>query len=237
LAITDNMNFGNPERPEVMGEFAAAIRGMATACEALAFPVVSGNVSLYNETRLPSGGVRGILPTPAIGGLGVLDDVRKAVGIALGPWLDVVLLGDTKGWLGQSLWLREIAGREEGAPPPVDLAAEKAVGDFVRAQILAGSVRACHDVSDGGLLVALAEMAMAGLTGVRLFTGPREIPGHAYWFGEDQGRYVLAVPDAGALVRAAEAAGLAAVRIGTSGGQDLTPRWGHNIRAGVARGA
>ncbi len=237
LAITDNMNFGNPERPEVMGEFAAAIRGMATACEALGFPVVSGNVSLYNETRLSSGGVRAILPTPAIGGLGVLDDVRKAVGIALGPWLDVVVVGDTKGWLGQSLWLREIAGREEGAPPPVDLAAEKAVGDFVRAQILAGSIRACHDVSDGGLLVALAEMAMAGLTGVRLFTGPREIPGHAYWFGEDQGRYVLAVPDAGALVRAAEAAGLSAVRIGTSGGQDLTLPDGGTISVRALRAA
>ena len=92
----------------------------------------------------------------------------------------------------------------------------------MRGQILAGNVRACHDVSDGGLLVALAEMAMAGLTGVRVFTGPREIPGHAYWFGEDQGRYLLAVPDAALLVRAAEAAGLPAVRIGTSGGQDLT---------------
>ena len=126
LALTDNMNFGNPERPEVMGQFAAAIRGMAAACEALDFPVVSGNVSLYNETRDPSGTVRAILPTPAIGGLGVLDDAAKAVGIALGPWLDVVLIGATKGWLGQSLWLREIAGREEGAPPPVDLAAERA---------------------------------------------------------------------------------------------------------------
>ena len=139
LALTDNMNFGNPERPEIMGQFAAAIRGMAAACEALNFPVVSGNVSLYNETRDPSGAVRAILPTPAIGGLGVLDDAAKAVGIALGPWLDVVLVGVTKGWLGQSLWLREIAGREEGAPPPVDLAAERATGDFVRAQILAGT--------------------------------------------------------------------------------------------------
>jgi phosphoribosylformylglycinamidine synthase subunit PurL len=222
LALTDNMNFGNPERPEIMGQFAAAIRGMAAACDALDFPVVSGNVSLYNETRDPSGSVRAILPTPAIGGLGVLDDASKAVGLALAPWLDVVLVGATRGWLGQSLWLREIAGREEGAPPPVDLPAERATGDFVRAQILAGHVRACHDVSDGGLLVALAEMAMAGLTGVRLFTGPREIPGHAYWFGEDQGRYLLAVPDAGLLIRAAEAAGLPAVRIGTSGGQDLT---------------
>ena len=200
-----------------MGQFAAAIRGMAAACEALDFPVVSGNVSLYNETE-----GRGILPTPAIGGLGVLDDVRKAVGLALPPWLDIVLIGDTKGWLGQSLWLREIAGREEGAPPPVDLPTERANGDFVRGQILAGVVRACHDVSDGGILVALAEMAMAGNTGARVATHPRDIPGHAFWFGEDQGRYLLAVAEAAAVIRAAEAVGISAMRIGTSGGQDLT---------------
>ncbi len=217
LALTDNMNFGNPEKPEIMGQFAAAIRGMAAACEALDFPVVSGNVSLYNETE-----GRGILPTPAIGGLGVLDDVRKAVGLALPPWLDIVLIGATKGWLGQSLWLREIAGREEGAPPPVDLPTERANGDFVRGQILAGVVRACHDVSDGGILVALAEMAMAGNTGARLATHPRDIPGAAFWFGEDQGRYLLAVPEAAAVIRAAEAVGIFAIRIGTSGGQDLT---------------
>ena len=122
-----------------------------------------------------------------IGGLGVLDDAATAVGIALPPWLDIVLIGTTKGWLGQSLWLREIVGREEGAPPPVDLAAERAHGDFVRGQIRQGAVRACHDVSDGGLLVAVAEMAMAGDIGARLSAHPRDIPGHAFWFGEDQG--------------------------------------------------
>jgi phosphoribosylformylglycinamidine synthase len=217
LALTDNMNFGNPEKPEIMGQFAAAIRGMASACEALNFPVVSGNVSLYNETE-----GRAILPTPVIGGLGVLDDAAAAVGIALPPWLDIVLVGATKGWLGQSLWLREIAGREDGAPPPVDLTAERAAGDFVRAQIANRLVRACHDVSDGGLLVAVAEMAMAGSTGARLSTHPRDIPGHAFWFGEDQGRYVLAVAEAGIVIRAAEAAGVPAARIGTSGGRDLT---------------
>ena len=237
LALTDNMNFGNPERPEIMGQFAASIRGMAAACEALEFPVVSGNVSLYNETRDPSGSVNAILPTPAIGGLGVLDDAAKAVGIAMSPWLDIVLVGTTKGWLGQSLWLREIAGREEGAPPPVDLAAERATGDFVRAQILAGNVRACHDVSDGGVLVAVAEMAMAGSTGARIFTGPRDIPGHAFWFGEDQGRYVLTVPDAASFIRAAEAAGLQGMRIGTSGGQDLTLPDGGTISVRALRAA
>ena len=217
LAITDNMNFGNPEKPEIMGQFAACIRGMSAACRALDFPVVSGNVSLYNETE-----GRAILPTPAIGGLGVLEDASKSVGIAISPWLDLVLIGATVGWLGQSLWLREMNGREEGAPPPVDLAAERANGDFVRAQILAGNVRACHDVSDGGLLVTVAEMAMAGHTGVRLSTGPRELPGHAYWFGEDQSRYVLAVTESASFIRTAEAAGIAAVRIGTTGGHDLT---------------
>jgi len=232
LAITDNMNFGNPEKPEIMGQFAAAIRGMSDACRVLDFPVVSGNVSLYNETE-----GRAILPTPAIGGLGVLEDAAQAVGIAIAPWLDLVLIGATVGWLGQSLWLREMAGREDGAPPPVDLAAEKAAGEFVRAQILAGNVRACHDVSDGGLLVAVAEMAMAGGTGVRLSTGPREIPGHAYWFGEDQGRYVLAVPEGAALLRAAEAAGVAAIRIGTSGGQDLTLPDGGTISVTALRAA
>jgi phosphoribosylformylglycinamidine synthase len=217
LAITDNMNFGNPERPEVMGQFAAAIRGMARACEGLDFPVVSGNVSLYNETE-----GQPILPTPAIGGVGVLEDAGQAVGVALPAWLDLVLIGRTKGWLGQSLWLREIAGREDGAPPPVDLAAERANGEFVRGQILSGGVRACHDVSDGGILIAIAEMAMAGNTGVRLVTHPRDIPGHAFWFGEDQGRYILAVPDAGTVIRAAEAMNIPAMRIGTSGGEDLT---------------
>jgi phosphoribosylformylglycinamidine synthase subunit PurL len=237
LALTDNMNFGNPERPEIMGQFAAAIRGMAAACEALDFPVVSGNVSLYNETRDPNGTVRAILPTPAIGGLGVLDNATKAVGIALAPWLDIVLVGATKGWLGQSLWLREIAGHEEGAPPPVDLTAERATGDFIREQIVSGTVRACHDVSDGGILVALAEMAMAGLTGARVFTGPRDIPSHAYWFGEDQARYLVAVPDAATFIRAAEAVNLPAVRIATSGGQDLTLPDGGTISVRALRAA
>ena len=217
LAITDNMNFGNPEKPEIMGQFAAAIRGMAAACEALDFPVVSGNVSLYNETE-----GKGILPTPAIGGLGVLDDASKAVGIGLPPWLDIVLVGATKGWLGQSLWLREINGREDGAPPPVDLAIERINGDFVRARILSGEIRACHDVSDGGILVAVAEMAMATGVGARMSAHPREIPGHAFWFGEDQARYLVAVPDGAAFIRAADTAGIPAMRLGTSGGGDLT---------------
>ena len=217
LAITDNMNFGNPEKPEIMGQFAAAIRGMAAACDALDFPVVSGNVSLYNETE-----GKGILPTPAIGGLGVLDDAAQAIGYGLPSWLDIVLIGQTKGWLGQSLWLREVNGREDGAPPPVDLAVERANGDFVRTRILSGEIRACHDVSDGGILVAVAEMAMVSGVGARLSAHPRDVPGHAFWFGEDQGRYLVAVPDSASFIRAADSAGVPAMRLGTSGGGDLT---------------
>ncbi len=207
LAVTDNMNFGNPEKPEVMGQFAAAIAGMSAACRALDFPVVSGNVSLYNETE-----GRAILPTPAIGGLGVLDDAAQAVGLALTDGLDLVLIGGAPGWLGQSLWLREVAGREDGPPPPVDLAAERRHGDFVRGRILAGKVAACHDLSDGGLLVAVAEMAMAGGAGVALTA----VGDHGFWFGEDQARYVLAVRDGADSVAAARAAGVPAQMLGRS---------------------
>src|SRR5438876_3241635 len=168
LALTDCMNFGNPEKPEIMGEFVGCIEGMRAACLALDYPVVSGNVSLYNET---SG--KAILPTPVIGGVGLIDDVSRCVGIGLDqPDLALVLIGTTLGHLGASLYLREIEGREEGPPPPVDLAAERRNGDFVRGQIQAGRIGACHDLSDGGLLVALAEMAMAGGGGAEVVPPP-----------------------------------------------------------------
>ncbi len=215
LAVTDNMNFGNPEKPEIMGQFAAAIRGMAAACKALDFPVVSGNVSLYNETE-----GRAILPTPAIGAVGVIADAALAAGIAIAPGQDLILIGETRGELGRSLWLREICGEEDGAPPAVDLDAERRNGDFVRAQILSGVVSACHDVSDGGILVAVAEMALAGDTGVEL---TRHASSHAFWFGEDQSRYILAVRDGDALLAAAKAGGIHAEHIGRAvAGQDLT---------------
>jgi phosphoribosylformylglycinamidine synthase len=232
LAITDNMNFGNPEKPEIMGQFAASIRGMAAACRALDFPVVSGNVSLYNETD-----GRGILPTPAIGGLGVLEDARQCVGLALRPGLDLLLVGATSGWLGQSLWLREVAGREDGPPPPVDLAGERRNGDFVRETILAGQARACHDVSDGGVLVAAAEMAMAGDVGVTLLDAPAGLAPHGFWFGEDQARYVLAVADADAVLATAESAGVPAMRLGRSGGTHLTLPGGVAISLAELRAA
>lgn len=232
LAITDNMNFGNPEKPRIMGQFAAAVRGMAAACIALDFPVVSGNVSLYNETE-----GRAILPTPAIGGVGVIDDAADAIGLGLPADADLVLVGDTVGHLGQSLWLREIAGREDGAPPPVDLAAERRNGDFVRARILAGDILACHDCADGGLLVTVAEMAMATGIGAALAPPATATPDHAFWFGEDQGRYVLAVSDAAAILAAAKAAGLPAFRLGRSGGAALDLGGGRSISVSTLREA
>ena len=221
LACTDNMNFGNPQKPDIMGQFAGCTMGMAEACTTLAFPIVSGNVSLYNETQ-----GRGILPTPVIGGVGVMQDVTACVDIALREaGLALILVGETKGHLGQSIYLRDILGREDGPPPPVDLSVEKRNGDFVRAQIDARRVAACHDLSDGGLALAVAEMAMAGNTGLTVaLPNDTACPAHAYMFGEDQGRYVMAVRpgDVDAVLKDAAAAGVPATRLGTSGGAALT---------------
>ena len=217
LAVTDNMNFGNPQKPEIMGQFAGAILGMAEACRVLDFPVVSGNVSLYNETE-----GRPILPTPTIGAVGVIDDIATSVGSRLTKsGLALVLIGETKGWLGQSIYLRELQGREEGAPPPVDLAVERRNGDFVRGEIVARRVAACHDLSDGGLLVALAEMCVAGGTGATIRLPAGSPAPHAFLYGEDQGRYLVATDDGGALVAAAEKAGVPAVQLGYSGGPEI----------------
>src|SRR5215213_6393753 len=189
MALTDNLNFGNPERPEIMGQLVGCIQGIAAACKALEFPVVSGNVSLYNETN-----GRAILPTPTIGGVGLLDDFSKSASIAFKAVDElIVLLGETKGWLGQSLYLREICGREEGAPPPVDLMAERRAGDFVRELIGENMVTTVHDISDGGLLVAVAEMALASGIGAKIYGPPAFLTEHGFWFGEDQARYVVTI--------------------------------------------
>jgi phosphoribosylformylglycinamidine synthase len=218
LALTDNLNFGNPEKPEIMGQFVGCLRGISEACRALDFPVVSGNVSLYNETQ-----GRAILPTPTIGGVGLLADYAKSASLAFKAEDEAVLLiGAAPGWLGQSLYLRDVCGREEGAPPPVDLAAERRHGEFVRGLIAAGTATAVHDISDGGLLVALAEMAMASGIGAELDTPAGAVP-HAFWFGEDQGRYALTVSQAAAasVLAAAEKAGIPAQRLGRTAGNAL----------------
>lgn len=218
LAVTDNMNFGNPQKPEIMGQFAGAILGMAEACRVLDFPVVSGNVSLYNETE-----GRPILPTPTIGAVGVIEDIGHAVGSRLRQaGLAIILIGETKGWLGQSLYRRELQGGEDGAPPPVDLSIERRNGDFVRRQILADRVKACHDLSDGGLLVGLAEMCIAGGTGVTVKQpAGTDVPSHAFFYGEDQARYLIASGSGHDVLEAAKAAGVPAVLLGYSGGASL----------------
>ncbi len=219
LAITDNLNFGNPERPEIMGQLVGCLQGIGQACLALDYPVVSGNVSLYNETNGQS-----ILPTPTIGGVGVVDDVNTITTVALKNDGDrLVLVGDTNGWLGCSVYLQVMEGREEGAPPPVDLAVERKNGEFVRQQILNGTANAVHDLAEGGLALAVAEMALAGNKGVVLEAANGSVPLHAWLFGEDQARYLVAVSahDADAFVQAAHVAGVPAQIVGTVGGDSV----------------
>ncbi len=221
LALTDNLNFGNPERPEIMGELVGAIGGIAEAARVLAFPVVSGNVSLYNETN----GVA-IPPTPAIGGVGLLDDVRQFATLGFKAEGETILLaGALPGWgshLGQSVYLREILGREEGPPPRVDLAHEKRVGDLIRTIVRRGMATAVHDLSDGGLAVALAEMAIASGIGATV-TLPYGVSRLQALFGEDQGRYLLTVrgKDRAELNAVAEAAGVSLAVVGVTGGAGL----------------
>ena len=204
IAITDNLNFGNPERPEIMGQFVKAIQGLSEACNALSFPIVSGNVSLYNETN-----GQGILPTPAIGGIGLIPDLDRMATIPFKADGDaIILIGGHGSHLGQSIYLREVLGREEGAPPPVDLAVEKRNGDFVRSLIKSGQVTVVHDISDGGLALAVIEMAMASGLGASLAALT-----HEQLFGEDQARYV--VTGSPAILEAAAKAGVPAVQVGT----------------------
>ena len=219
LATTDNLNFGNPQKPDIMGEIVAAIDGIGEACRALDFPIVSGNCSLYNETN-----GEGIFSTPAIGGVGLLKDASKMATIAFKRDGDVVILvGETRGHLGQSIYLREIEGKEEGAAPKVDLAAERKHGDFVRQLIEAGRVDTCHDLSDGGLAVAIAEMAMA--KGIGAAVGQAAIADAVgFWFGEDQARYLIAAPFAEAekIVAEARAASITVAELGKTGGDSLS---------------
>lgn len=213
LAVTNCLNFANPQRPEIMAQLTGCLDGMGDACRAFDFPIVSGNVSLYNESKATGGG-SAILPTPAIGGIGLLADWTQSATVAFkGEGQEIFVIGaPSQGHLGQSIWLREIHGREDGAPPPVDLAAEREASEKVRALIAAGTATAVHDISDGGLAVTLAEMALASGIGA-ILDGPLDA-GTA--FGEDQGRYVVTtlagkLIDDGTLVR----------RIGRTGGDQI----------------
>ena len=214
LAITNCLNFANPQRPEIMGQIVGCLEGMGDACRALNYPIVSGNVSLYNESKATGGG-SAILPTPAIGGVGLMLDHEQMATIAFKEAGEAIfVIGESNGHLGQSLWLRECHAREEGPPPPVDLAKERAHGEFIRQLIADGLVSAVHDVSDGGLLVALAEMALKGNIGCQL----EEIGDHFTAFGEDQARYVVT----SAVADSIQAAGVPMTRIGTTGGNAIS---------------
>ena len=222
LAITNCLNFGNPQRPEIMGQFVGCVEGMAEACRALDFPVVSGNVSLYNETKNEDGSSLAILPTPAIGGVGLLADWEKSATIGFkAEGEQLILIGHSDSHVGQSLWLEVIHGRREGTPPAVDLAAEKRAGECIRRLIVEGLVTAVHDCSDGGAAVTAAEMALAGNIGMTM-TVVAQIPNPgAILFGEDQGRYVVTTRDPDRVLALANEAQLFAVPIGTTGGNAL----------------
>ncbi|WP_174278510.1 phosphoribosylformylglycinamidine synthase subunit PurL [Sphingomonas bacterium] len=222
LALTNCLNFASPERPEVMGQLIGCLDGMADAARALDFPVVSGNVSLYNESRATGGG-SAILPTPAIGGVGLLADWSKSATIAFKGAGDIVLaVGTRRGELGQSLWLRELHGREDGPPPSVDLPAEKAAGGLIRAGIAAGQLSAVHDVADGGVAVAIAEMALAGGIGA-IVDRKQPFDCARAFFAEDQGVYVVTAHDHGLadFLHAAHVAGVEVEPLGRTGGKRL----------------
>ncbi|NVD38642.1 phosphoribosylformylglycinamidine synthase subunit PurL [Ensifer sp. HO-A22] len=221
LAATDNLNFGNPERPEIMSQLVHAIKGIGEACTALDFPIVSGNVSLYNETN-----GQGILPTPTIGGVGLIKDWSTMARIRFAAAGETILLAGAPEGLGshiaQSVYMRDVHGRTDGPAPYVDLAHERKVGDFVRSLIVDGLATAVHDCSSGGLALAVAEMAMSSDIGATVDA----VEGHdpvAVFYGEDQGRYVLTVADANvAAVRArADKAGVSLPEIGKTGGDSV----------------
>ncbi len=212
LATTDNLNFGNPEKPEIMGQFVGAIQGIGAACSALDMPIVSGNVSLYNETDGAA-----ILPTPTIGAVGLLPDAEAAIGLTVQDGYLALLVGETAGHLGQSALLAEVFNREDGDAPAVDLKAERAAGAFIRAQ--AALISACTDLSDGGLALAAFEMAEATGVGVSLDDSDT-----SQLFGEDQGRYLIACAFdmAEALMVAAGQAGVPLQTVGKFGGDHVS---------------
>jgi phosphoribosylformylglycinamidine synthase len=199
-----------------MGQIVRAIDGMAEACRALDFPVVSGNVSLYNETNGAA-----IPPTPTVGGVGLIEDYARRADFAAMKAGDVlVLVGETQGELGASMYLREVVGREDGAPPPVDLAVERRNGEFIHGLIQSGQVSVVHDLSDGGLIAAAAEMALASDVGMKL-AAAADLATHAWLFGEDQARYLVATRTADALLAAAKAAQVPARLVGEAGGDAI----------------
>ena len=221
LAVTNCLNFGNPQRPEIMAQFVGCLEGMGEACRALDFPVVSGNVSLYNESKATGGG-SAILPTPAIGGVGLIDDYEKMATIGFQNEGEAIyMVGNWPCQLGQSLWLREVRDREDGPPPTVNLNAERAVGNFIRSMVEDDLVSAIHDISDGGLLVTIAEMVMSNGVGAQIDIMDWMRPYTGFCFGEAQGRYVVVSSNSKEFESKANTANIRWERIGNTDGSDL----------------
>jgi len=226
IAITDCLNFGNPERPEIMGQFVGAINGMNEACKAFQYPVVSGNVSLYNETNGEA-----IPPTPAVGGVGLIPNLEHFATLKGAKEGDtLILIGDTLGWLGASIYLSVMLSREDGAPPPVNLETEKMNGDYIRKLIRNRRVHAAHDCSDGGLAIAACEMAFASNIGLTL-AAPAEGTRHGWLFGEDQGRYLLSVEEnsVNPIISTAHSKGISAQVVGRVGGDRIIANGGFDV--------
>ena len=189
LAITNCLNFGSPEKPEVMGEFVECIEGMKEACEFLNFPVVSGNVSFYNETNSKS-----IFPTPVIGGIGIFENLKKIISMKSKKVGNlIIIIGKTLGHMEQTTFMRDIYSINEGCPPEVNLVNEKNNGLAVSKLINDNLISSCHDVSSGGIIVALAEMSMASMLGLKIAKPKKFKDLNEYFYAEDQGRYLLEI--------------------------------------------
>ena len=215
LAITNCLNFGNPQKPEIMGQIVGCLDGMSQACIALDYPIVSGNASLYNETN-----GTGIMPTPAIGGVGLIADYETRKTVAFKDEDEaIIVIGETKGDFGASIYCRDVCGCAKSAPPRVDLALERKNADFILA--MNEFITACHDISDGGLVIALAEMAMAGNIGAEINKIKTSLPLHATLFAEDQARYVVTSKFPQTILNKAEEAGIFAQKIGKVKGNKL----------------
>ena len=222
LAITDNLNFGNPEKPNIMGQLVKSIEGIGIACKELEMPVVSGNVSLYNETDGEA-----IQPTPTIGAVGLIESIDNMITMGFkNPDDPVFLIGGNnnfnKGWLGQSLFAREVFEREEGAPPNVNLQLEKLNGNFIKRIINKKLINSCHDISDGGIAICLLEMGMASSIGFTLEIDSNVT--NAWLFGEDQGRYIITCKNAmsSTIIDLAKKNKVSIFKIGSTGGKYIS---------------
>jgi phosphoribosylformylglycinamidine synthase len=241
IGATNNLNFGNPEKPEIMWQFVEAVAGIGEACRAFAVPITGGNVSLYNETD-----GKAIYPTPVLGIVGLIEDASRVIGQAFpSSGLKIVMLGETRAELGATEYLQRIHGEVRGMPPVLNLGHERALHALLPSLIGAGLVASAHDCSEGGLAVALAECTfgeegVGATVDVRGVTGPAGVPvAHATLFSESAGRVLLAVDPAhlGTVLGQAIEAGVEATVIGTTGGEALTIKVDGEVAVEAAVGA